>query len=104
MEELAWNEKLSKEDVLLIKLIGSYATQKIFDFVVLYYTIESGHHKEIIKFDGSLKEHIHVHKYYLPRKQKQYLDKAFSFATIEEFKLDIEKNWIKYKLKFKQKN
>ena len=57
---------------------------------------------EIIRFDGSWKEKVNVHRFYSNPPTKHYMEKEKTFETLDEFRKNIKNNWLQYVLKYKE--
>ncbi|MFA5763335.1 MAG: hypothetical protein WC915_00815 [archaeon] len=93
----------NENELILVKFVPDEFYTCVIDFVVSYRSKINGVFYEIIRFDGSRKEKSHVHKFYLNKKQKQVIEKDFSFETIEWCIKVINENWHNYKIKFASK-
>jgi len=96
-----WSSFLSndKSDILTVKYIISPKGDKIIEFVIVYTTTINENPKEVIKYDVSQKEKLHVHYNYLRQPKKIFIEKDLSIETMHELINYIEKNYRKMKLK-----
>jgi hypothetical protein len=103
--ETIFETKLNNDEkeILLVKFLPDSNYKKIIEFVVSYRSLFEGRYEEIIRFDGSLREKPHVHKFYLNKKQKQFIEEEFSFELVERCVNQIKRNWHKYKLEYVNK-
>jgi len=92
-----------KKDTITIKYILSNDGRKVIEFVIIYTTLINEIPKEVIKYDVSKKEKMHTHYNYQNPPKKIFIEKDISIKTIIEIVEYIEKNWIKMKLKFMEK-
>ncbi len=97
-----FTEYLDRErrNILFVKFILSQDHAEVLGFVVSQLITLKGRKEEIVRFDGSFKERVNVHKFYLKPAEKQYLDNDISYETLELFKAHIRKNWHMYAAKY----
>ncbi len=69
-------------------------------FVIIYLTKVNEVFEEVIKYDYSQKETLHVHYYSKKHSRKEYLDFPPTIDTVFELKNNLEANWQKYLIKF----
>ena len=85
---------------LIIKFFFNDDFSDILKFAVVFLHEKDGKFNEIVKYDGSEKERLNVHRNYLDKSQKLYLRGEISFDTMEACVKDIKGNWRMYLLKF----
>ena len=100
--EHSWSEFLDREgnNILLVKFLFREDFSGVEEFTVIYLIAVGGKIKEVVKYDCSEKEAVHVHKLFGGKKEKKYLEKEKGFGTLEEFVQDIRKNWRLYRARF----
>ena len=69
------------------------------EFVLIYLTKIDDSFKEVIKYDYSKREALHVH-YFGKHARKEYLDLPPTIGTLFELKNNLVSNWHRYLLKF----
>lgn len=74
------------------------------EFVIILFCYYENKKIEVIKYDYSQKEGLHVHKNYLQNKQKEYLKNKVDSELIVSIKEGLKENWEKYVNLFKQNN
>ena len=74
------------------------------EFVIILFLVVENKKFEVIKYDFSHREKLHVHKYYLNKKTKEFLNIIIEPKTIVFLKEGILNNWGEYVLLFKQNN
>jgi len=100
--EHSWSEFLDTEgnNILLVKFLFPKDFSGVEEFTVIYLIAIGEEIKEIVKYDCSEKEAVHVHKLFGGKKEKKHLEKEKSFDTLEEFVQDIRKNWRLYRARY----
>lgn len=103
--EMDWNEPLggSKEDALFVRVIFVPESRKILVFAIIQAVLIENKYVEIVRFDYSQNENLHVHKFYTKNNEKIYLDYEIDFSLIEMLAEQIRVDWRKNKLKFGEK-
>ena len=71
-------------------------------FVIIYLTKVNEVFEEVVKYDYSERETIHVHYYYKKHSRKEYLDFPPTIDTLFELKNNLEANWQKFLIKFNE--
>ena len=102
--EQSWSEFLDKEkqNLLLVKYVFSEDFVRVNEFTVIQLLEESGTILEVVKFDCSEKETVHVHRFFSKGEKKKYLKKTKSFESLEDFVKDIRENWRLYRARFEE--
>jgi len=90
----------NKKDCIMVKYVYSPNLDKIIRFVVAYHTVVNEIPCEVIRCDCSEKEAVHVHYFYRKPPEKEFVNAAADFATMEKFVDYITNNWQKLKSKF----
>ncbi len=101
--ETSWEEGLdgASENKIFTRLIIDDSGRQILRFSVVYLSIVYGRLAEVLRYDFSEKESLHVHKFYLHKPcDKLYLSDATGFEFIEHCVQSIRANWRKYLLSF----
>jgi len=103
--EISWSEFLDakKEEIIFARLVFSPDFKQIDEFAVIYLSTINCKAMEIIRFDCSKDEKIHVHEFYKKPPQKRYLNREKSFETIEEFFELIKRNWPSYRKHYSER-
>jgi hypothetical protein len=107
-EEQQWNEYLGEDgdDTIFYKYKFSPNRNKVVEFVIIYFTLVDGKSYEVVKYDFSEREALHVHSYYKKPPTKKYLEQKHDASPSETFEEmfkyaeEIKKNWHKMKIKF----
>jgi hypothetical protein len=101
-KEISWSEFLDseKEEIILARIVFSPGFKQVDEFAIIYLSTIKFKAREIIRFDCSKDEKIHVHEFYKKPPEKRYLNREKSFETIEEFFELIKKKWMIYKKKY----
>lgn len=73
------------------------------EFAVVYLAEIEGESHEVLRYDCSKKEAVHLHNFFYKKQRKSFIGKEKSFDTIEELVKEIQKNWRVYRLKFLEK-
>ena len=92
----------SEKNKIYIKYAYSADFLSIDEFVLIYLTSVDGVFKEVVKYDYSQKEPLHVHYYFEKNARKEYLDLLPTIDTIINLHDKICSNWQKYLLKSKE--
>jgi len=93
-------ERLNK---LFVRLVFT-SKGEIQEFAVIYLIIIDDKPVEVVKYDCSDREAVHVHHVFKKRrKRKRQLDREKNYDTILEFMENIQKNWRDYRQKFLEK-
>lgn len=75
----------------------------ILEFVIILFLLKNNKKIEVMKYDYSQKEKLHVHKNYLKKPRKEYIVSEVTIDFVKSLKRDIELNWEKYVHLFNQK-
>ncbi|MDD3159829.1 MAG: hypothetical protein PHQ98_02585 [Candidatus ainarchaeum sp.] len=103
LNEASWNFFLDefKNDLIIIKYFFSLEENKVLEFVIIYASVIDEKLEEIVKYDVSQKEQLHVHYYkYKQFEVKKFLNNEVSFQTMWEIVEYLKENWRILKLKF----
>jgi hypothetical protein len=73
------------------------------EFVVIYFTLVDGVFLEVLKYDFSKNEKLHLHCAYDKKRTKVFLDEEPSLDTLVILKDVILVSWKKHLLKFKER-
>jgi len=105
LSEYTWSQFLDKNKKFKIysRYILNDKFTNITEFAIILIYVKEKEIFEILRYDGSLKEWVNVHKFYLGTNEKVYLIKPVSWETLEHFIQDIQKNWRIYFSKYKEK-
>lgn len=100
--QVSWSEFLDAEGQN--KLISRYVLAedfgKIEEFALVYVTIIDGEAHEVIRYDCSSDETVHVHRFFRRPPEKTYLEKGKTLETMEELTKHIRANWRLYLARF----
>jgi hypothetical protein len=88
-----------KENQLFIKFEYS-ADFLVNAFVIIYLTKVNGVFEEVVKYDYSKRETLHVHYFFKKHSRKEYLGLPPTIDTLFELKIKLTENWQKYLIKF----
>lgn len=108
-DEQQWSEFLDEEDgpdTLFIKYKYSKSKNKVVEFVIVYLTTIDGKKCEVVKYDFSEKESLHIHNYCRKPPTKRFLDQNTNASSEENFEElfkyaeEIKKNWRMFKVKY----
>jgi len=92
-----------KQNKLFVRLVFT-PKGAIEEFAVIYCAIIDNVPYEVVRYDCSARETIHVHHFFKKkRKRKRHLERERNYDTIEEFMETIKKNWHDYRMKFLEK-
>jgi hypothetical protein len=78
-------------------------SSNIEEFVIILFLIKENIKLEVLKYDYSQKEALHVHKYYSKNSKKEYLQNKVDVEFVINLKNEIEINFEKYINFYKQK-
>ncbi|MFH1752024.1 MAG: hypothetical protein ABH821_03760 [archaeon] len=98
-----WNEILDSKNRIYSRYVFSIDFKRIEEFAIVYVSQIQGKTVEILRYDCSKEEGVHVHKFYLKPTRKRYLNKEKNFDTIIELTNHIRENWGIYWIKFLEK-
>lgn len=101
----SWSEYLDKEkeNKLFIRFVFTPDFKQVEEFAVIYLTLLDEKEEEIIRYDCSRREAVHVHKFFQKPLKKTHLSRDKNFDTLQEFIKDIRENWMIYRAKFFEK-
>jgi hypothetical protein len=90
-----------KENVLFVKFKYKPNSAELEEFVLIYFTMIENKLIEVIKYDFSQREKLHVHL--TDGKTKQFLDEEPNIETLINLKNYLALNWAKFLLKFRER-
>jgi len=93
-----------KENMLLVRFVFSDDGFEIIEFVLIYLTKINEKFVEVVKYDFSQREKVHVHFFYPKNPRKVFLDLSPNIDTIFSLKEELELNWHKHLLRFNDKD
>ncbi|MFA6269215.1 MAG: hypothetical protein WC652_05335 [archaeon] len=71
------------------------------EFVIIYLTKVDDKFVEVVKYDFSEKEKLHVHYFYPKNPRKVFLDLEVNVGLLMQLEVELTQNWRKHLLKFK---
>jgi hypothetical protein len=98
----SWFLDGKKENKLFVRFVFTSDGKGIEEFSVSYCTIMDDGLHEIVRYDCSEKETVHIHQFFRKASVKRSLDKEKSYETMQELIDLIEKNWRQYLVKFRE--
>lgn len=102
----SWSEYLDaeKKNKLFVRYVFTQDFKELEEFAVSFLLVKNDEdYSEIIRYDCSIDEEVHVHKFFHNPPLKKYLQKDKSFTTLMELSEDIRKNWRPYLLHYSEK-
>ncbi|MDD4082610.1 MAG: hypothetical protein PHD05_04445 [Sphaerochaetaceae bacterium] len=87
-----------EENKIFMRFSTKEDSSEVTDFVLIYFTLIDNVFLEVVKYDFSLREKLHVHYYF--SKRKVYLDEDVNFESMAKFSEHLMYNWQNYLLKF----
>jgi hypothetical protein len=102
----SWSEflDLEKENLLFVRFSFSSDFSEVESLAVIYLALVGEQAFEVVRFDCSLGEAVHVHRFFGANEEKKYLARQKSFETLAEFVADIRANWRLYRAEFLEKS
>lgn len=99
----AWKESLddSFDNYLIVRFVFVPESGKILVFAVVQAVLIDNKLVEVVRFDYSQNEPLHVHRFYTKTCDKVYLDFNVNFLLIENLIIEIKDNWRKNLIKFR---
>ena len=94
---------LKQENKLFVKFSYLDDFSGLKEFVISYQTLIGESFVEVIRYDSSLKENLHVHELFHLKSKKVFLGGAPDMDLLIRLKDQLEKNWRKYLLKYKER-
>lgn len=92
---------LKKENEIYIKF--EYSSEfAVTAFVIIYLTKVNGTFEEVVKYDYSQRERLHVHYFFKKHSRKEYLNLSPTVDTLFDLKIKLTENWQKYLIKFNE--
>jgi hypothetical protein len=98
----SWYLDKEKKNKLFIHFIFTPDGNGIEEFCVSYWLMIDEKPQEIVRYDCSAREKLHVHQFFCKPVLKRTIDRGINYDTMEECVDEIEKNWLKWLLKFKE--
>ncbi len=98
-----WFLDNSQENIIFIRFVFTPDGKSLEEFSISYCTFFSDNPTEIVRYDCSKREEVHIHQFYRKPVEKRIINKSKSFETMDELAKKIEKNWRLYRLKFLEK-
>ena len=95
---------VEKNNKLLINFVYSENYCDIVEFVIIYLTKIEERFVEVVKYDFSRKEKLHVHYFYPKHSRKVFLDAEPNIDFIMGVKDDFVSNWHKHLIRFNNKD
>lgn len=99
----SWYLDKEKENKLFFRFVFTPDGKGLEEFSVSYCTIIDEKPREIVRYDCSARETVHIHQFFHKPPKKRKLGKEISYETMQGFIDIIEKNWRQYLVKFKEK-
>lgn len=99
----SWYLDKEKKNQVFVRFVFTPDGKAIEEFSISYCAIINEKPIEIMRYDCSAREKMHMHQFYRNHHEKKRLDKEVSYNTMQEFVDNIEKNWQQYLIKFKEK-
>lgn len=98
----SWSEYLDKghENKLFIRFVFTADFHGIEEFAVVYLASVRGGMREVVRYNCSSDEAVHIHRFYRKPAEKAYLNREKCIGTLEEFADNIRENWRGYRSKF----
>lgn len=98
-----WFLDKSQENIIFIRFVFAADGKSLEEFSISYCAFFEEQPTEIIRYDCSKREEVHIHQFYRKPVEKRIVDKSKSFETMDELVKNIQKNWRLYRLKFLEK-
>lgn len=102
-KNFSWFLDKAKENIVFVRFVFMPDGKLLEEFSISYCNIADRRFYEIVRYDCSGRETVHIHQFYLAPAAKRTLDKEKSFGTMAEFTTLIEKNRRQYLLSYKEK-
>jgi len=99
----SWFLDKEEENIVFVRFVFAPDGKGLEEFSVSYCNIVEGCFYEIVRYDCSGREAVHIHQFYRKPVAKRVLGKEKSFGTMAEFTALIEKNWREYLQGYKEK-
>ena len=99
----SWYLDEKKENKIFFRFVFTPDGDGLEEFAVSYWTMIDEKPCEIVRYDCSARETVHIHQFFHKPPKKRILDKEISYDTMQEFIKIIEKNWRQYLIKFREK-
>lgn len=100
----SWYLDKEEKNKIFIRFVFTLDCKNIEEFSISYCIIAEEKLQEIVRYDCSAREKLHVHKFFQKRDEKKIIGKEISYETMQEIVEQIEKNWRQYLIKFKEKH
>ena len=92
-----------QENKLFIKFVYLDDFLGLKEFVISYQTLIDEKFVEIVRYDSSLKENLHIHESFPLKTKKLFLGGEPDMELLVKTKDYLVKNWHKYLIKFKER-
>ena len=102
--ERSFTEPLDKKNtnIILCRFVLSEDCIRLEAFSVSLICRVLGNPTEIIRFDGSAREEVNVHRLYVKPPSKHYLAREKTIETLEDFCENLRTNWQEYLLRYRE--
>jgi len=92
---VSFNKSLDSkmEYYLFVRFVYSMDFSSVDEFSISLVCLEFEKHLEIVRYDCSRDESVHVHYFYNSPPKKVYLNDFVSLETFWQYVDDVEKNW-----------
>jgi hypothetical protein len=91
-----------KENKLFIHFIYNPDGPGIEEFCIGYWLMVDERPVELVRFDCSLREKLHIHYFFCNPPRKKGIDREVNYETMQECIDEIEANWRKWLLKYNE--
>src|SRR3989344_940535 len=100
----SWSEFLDskRENILFVRFVFSQDFKSVEEFAVIYVSIMDDKTRQILRYDCSVFEGVHVHQFYKKPLAKKYLKMEKSFDAIEELVRTVREKWAVFLSEFKE--
>jgi len=98
-----WFLDKEEQNKLLVRFVYSPDGKSLESFAIIYCALIDGKIRQIVRYDCSEREEVHLHQFFRKPAVKRHLSKEKTFDTMKEFVALIEKNWRQYLLSYKEK-
>ncbi len=99
----SWYLDKEKENKVFVRFVFAPDGKALEEFSVSYCVMMDEKLQEIVRYDCSERETVHLHQFFCKPAKKRKPDKEKSYETMQEFVDIIEKNWRQYLIAFKEK-
>ena len=95
---------IAQENKIFVKFFLNPNGVDLEDFVIIYFTKVGEEFMEVVKYDFSQKESLHVHYFYPKNPRKVFLELAPALVTIVVLYDELVSSWHKHLLRFNDKD